>query len=39
VDEEFGAILQIQGDKKKEIAEFLIHEGIADKEMVRVHGA
>jgi translation initiation factor 1 len=37
-DEEFGAVLTLQGDKRKEIADFLIHEGIADKEMVRVHG-
>ena len=38
MDEEYGAILQLQGDKRKEIAEFLLHEGIAEKDMVRVHG-
>ena len=38
MDEEYGAILQLQGDKRKEVADFLLHEGIADKEMVRVHG-
>ncbi len=38
VDEEYGAIMQLQGDKRKEVAEFFVHEGIADKEHVRVHG-
>jgi len=38
VDEEYGAILQLQGDRRKEIAEFLFHEGIAEKDHIRVHG-
>ena len=38
VDEEYGAILQLQGDRRKEIAEFLYHEGIAEKDHIRVHG-
>jgi translation initiation factor 1 len=34
-----GEIIQLQGDKRKEVAEFLYHEGIAEKETIKVHGA
>eukprot|EP00386_Alphamonas_edax_P005033 GDKI01015814.1.p2 GENE.GDKI01015814.1~~GDKI01015814.1.p2 ORF type:complete len:113 (+),score=51.57 GDKI01015814.1:84-422(+) len=38
-DEEFGQIIQIQGDHRKEVADFLTEEGIVEKEFMRVHGA
>lgn len=31
-------IIQIQGDKRSEVAEFLFHQGIAEKEQLKVHG-
>lgn len=37
-DEEHGIIIQIQGDKRQDCADFLIHEGIAEKSHVKVHG-
>ena len=38
-DEQHGKIIQLQGDKRKEIAEFLFHQGIAEREHIKVHGA
>ncbi len=38
-DEEHGEILQIQGDRRREVAEFLIHEGIVERDMIRIHGS
>merc|ERR1719262_533688 len=37
-DEEFGNIIQIQGDKRAEVAEFLFFEGIVEREQLKVHG-
>ncbi len=33
-----GEIIQLQGDKRNEVAEFLIYEGIGTKDTVKVHG-
>ena len=38
-DPEFGEVIQLQGDKRKEVAEFLFHQGIAEKDAIKVHGA
>lgn len=37
-EEERGEIIQLQGDKRNEVAEFLIQEGIGTKDNVKVHG-
>jgi translation initiation factor 1 len=37
-DKERGKIIQIQGDSRKEIAEFLYYEGIAERDEIKVHG-
>ena len=38
-DAEHGKIIQLQGDKRKEVAEFLYYQGIAERESIKVHGA
>ena len=38
-DAEHGKIIQLQGDKRKEVSEFLYYQGIAEREAIRVHGA
>lgn len=37
-DEELGSIIQLQGDKRKEVAEFLLSESVVDKANLQVHG-
>ncbi|KAI9031639.1 translation initiation factor SUI1 [Phycomyces nitens] len=37
-DEEHGHIIQMQGDQRLKMAEFLIQEGIAAKADIKVHG-
>ncbi|KAF4690735.1 translation INITIATION FACTOR [Perkinsus olseni] len=37
-DPEFGKVIMIQGDKRKLVGDFLVHEGIAEKDFVKVHG-
>ncbi|ORZ13280.1 hypothetical protein BCR42DRAFT_419549 [Absidia repens] len=37
-DEELGEILQLSGDQRLKIAEFLVKEGIAKKANIKVHG-
>lgn len=36
--EEWGTIIQLQGDKRRNILRFLIEEGIAAKEEIKIHG-
>jgi len=38
-DEEMGEIIQLQGDRRKDAAEFLIKYNICGKDEVKVHGA
>ena len=38
-NEEMGAVIQLQGDQRREVAEWLIEEGIATRDEVKVHGA
>ncbi|GAA5814633.1 SUI1 [Mucor flavus] len=37
-DEEHGHIIQMQGDQRMKMAEFLVSEGIAKKAEIKVHG-
>ena len=37
-DPELGSIIQLQGDKRKEVAEFLLSESVVDKANLQVHG-
>lgn len=37
-DEEHGEIIQMQGDQRFKMAEFLVSEGIAKKADIKVHG-
>ncbi|EUR67490.1 translation initiation factor SUI1 [Plasmodium falciparum 7G8] len=38
-DIEHGSIIQLQGDKRNNVKEFLIREGICALEHIRIHGA
>ena len=35
---EYGDIIQLQGDHRRDIFKFLIEEGIAVKEDIKIHG-
>ncbi|CAO3701426.1 unnamed protein product [Rhizopus stolonifer] len=37
-DEEHGSIIQMQGDQRMKMAEFLVNEGIAKKSSIKIHG-
>ena len=37
-NEEWGQVIQLQGDVRKALAKFLIEEGIATKEEIKIHG-
>jgi translation initiation factor 1 len=37
-DEELGKIIQVQGDQRKNVYEFLIKYNICSKEQVKIHG-
>lgn len=38
-NQQWGSVLQLQGDRRRDIYKFLIEEGIASKENIKVHGA
>ena len=38
VDEELGEVIQLQGDHRQKVHQFLIDEKIAKKEHVKIHG-
>eukprot|EP00919_Chromeraceae_sp_WS-2016_P045801 GHVR01108943.1.p1 GENE.GHVR01108943.1~~GHVR01108943.1.p1 ORF type:complete len:114 (-),score=27.30 GHVR01108943.1:375-716(-) len=38
-DDNHGCIIQVSGDKRAEISQFLIDEGIVEREHLKVHGA
>uniref|UniRef100_A0A7S2VTG8 SUI1 domain-containing protein n=1 Tax=Lankesteria abbotti TaxID=340204 RepID=A0A7S2VTG8_9APIC len=38
-NEEMGEVIQLQGDQRRKVADFLIEEGLANKEEIKVHGA
>ena len=33
-----GTVIQLQGDNRKAVAEFLVEEGINAKEEIKIHG-
>ena len=37
-DEEHGEIIQLQGDQRLKMGEFLVNEGIAKKSAIKIHG-
>ena len=37
-DDEMGQVIQLQGDHRVKVSEFLIEEGISKKEHIKVHG-
>ena len=37
-DPELGQVIQLQGDQRKNVADFLVNEGICTKSKVKVHG-
>eukprot|EP00009_Paramoeba_aestuarina_P009129 CAMPEP_0201520970 /NCGR_PEP_ID=MMETSP0161_2-20130828/13590_1 /ASSEMBLY_ACC=CAM_ASM_000251 /TAXON_ID=180227 /ORGANISM="Neoparamoeba aestuarina, Strain SoJaBio B1-5/56/2" /LENGTH=112 /DNA_ID=CAMNT_0047919505 /DNA_START=68 /DNA_END=406 /DNA_ORIENTATION=+ len=37
-DQELGKVIQLQGDQRKNVADFLVNEGICKKSSVKVHG-
>ena len=37
-NEEWGQVIQLQGDNRKAVAKFLIEEGIALKDEIKIHG-
>jgi translation initiation factor 1 len=37
-DEEMGEVIQLQGDQRQKIQQFLIESGIASKDKIKVHG-
>ena len=38
-DPELGQVIQLQGDQRKLVAQFLIDEKIAKKDVIKVHGS
>lgn len=38
-EENTDGVIQLQGDKRKDVAKFLVEEGIASKEEIKIHGA
>jgi len=38
VHNEWGEVIQLQGDHRSKIQEFLVHEKIIDKDLIKVHG-
>ena len=37
-DDELGEVLQMSGDQRMKVAEFLVKEGIAKKSSIKIHG-
>ena len=37
-DETWGSVIQLQGEHRKEVAEFLMQEGLASKSEIKIHG-
>ena len=37
-DEELGEVIQLQGDHRQKIAEFLLSEELAEKNTIKIHG-
>ncbi|XP_074310916.1 protein translation factor SUI1 homolog [Silene latifolia] len=37
-DKELGKVIQLQGDQRKKVADFLVQAGLAEKEQIKIHG-
>jgi translation initiation factor 1 len=37
-DEELGEVIQLQGDHRTKVHQFLVEEKIAEKDQIKVHG-
>ena len=37
-DDKWGQVIQLQGEHRKDTAKFLINEGIASKQEIKIHG-
>jgi len=37
-DEKAGQVLQLQGDQRKNVQQFLAQEGTLEKESIKIHG-
>lgn len=37
-DKELGKIIQLQGDQRKNVSQFLVNAGIAKKDQIKIHG-
>ena len=37
-DDEWGQVIQLQGDSRNQVAQFLLEEGLATKEQIKKHG-
>jgi translation initiation factor 1 len=37
-DPELGQVIQLQGDQRKNVSQFLIEESICEKGVVKIHG-
>ena len=37
-DPELGQVIQLQGDQRKNVVDFLTQEGLVKKDLIKVHG-
>lgn len=37
-DPEYGQVIQLQGDQRQNVSQFLTEEGIAKKDVIKIHG-
>jgi translation initiation factor 1 len=37
-DEEMGQVIQLSGDQRKPVSQFLIEQGIVEKDKLKIHG-
>ncbi|KAK7320369.1 hypothetical protein VNO77_29784 [Canavalia gladiata] len=37
-DKELGKIIQLQGDQRKNVSHFLLHNGLVRKDHIKIHG-
>ncbi|KAM7250257.1 hypothetical protein ACFE04_022140 [Oxalis oulophora] len=37
-DKDLGKVIQLQGDQRKNVAQFLVQAGVVKKEQIKIHG-
>lgn len=37
-DKELGKVIQLQGDQRKNVSQFLINAGLVNKDQIKIHG-